>query len=65
MRTEIGEAAGKVWAYLDAHGQASVAKLKTGTKLPDDLLNQAIGWLAREEKIVVQRKGRTISVSLC
>jgi cellulose synthase/poly-beta-1,6-N-acetylglucosamine synthase-like glycosyltransferase len=65
VRTEIGEAAGKVWAYLDAHGQTTVAKLKAGTKMPDDLLQQAIGWLAREDKIVVQRKGRTISVSLC
>jgi hypothetical protein len=65
VQAGIGEAAGKVWAYLDAHGQTTVAKLKTGTKLPDDLLNQAIGWLAREGKIVAQRKGRTISVSLC
>ena len=65
MQTEIGEAAGKVWLYLDSHGQMPVSKLKTGTKLPEDLLQQAIGWLAREDKVVLDKKGRTVSVSLC
>jgi hypothetical protein len=64
VHAEIGEAAGKVWSYLDSHGQTTVAKLKAGAKLPDDLLQQAIGWLAREGKIVLERKGRTVSVSL-
>jgi len=65
MQPEIGEAAGKIWVYLDSHGPTTLGKLKTGTKLADDLLNQGLGWLAREEKIAVEKKGRTISISLC
>ncbi len=65
MHAEIGEAAGKIWAYLDSHGPSTVAKLKTGTRLPDELLHEGIGWLAREEKIALEKKGRTTSISLC
>lgn len=65
MQTEIGEAAGKIWAYLDSHGPSTLGKLKAGTKLGEDLLHQGIGWLAREDKIRMEKKGRTISISLC
>ena len=65
VQTEIGEAAGKIWAYIDSHGPTTLGKLKTGTRLADDVLHQAIGWLAREEKIALEKKGRTTSISLC
>lgn len=61
---EIGEAAGVVWGYLDKHGPTTIARLKTGTKLGEALLHQALGWLAREEKVAFQTKKSTLTVAL-
>lgn len=53
-KEEIGNNAGIVWhALISAHGKLSFKELleKTGL-LPTDM-SYAIGWLAREHKIVV------------
>lgn len=60
----IGAAAGKVWNYLSVHGQASAAKLSEGAKLDESELQRAIGWLAREGKIAVERRGKNEFFSL-
>ena len=64
METQIGEAAGKVWHALHANGPMTRAQLGKVTGLPADLLNQAIGWLAREGKLVLERgkAGQTIGL---
>lgn len=52
VEKRIGEAAGKIWKTLSvkkALAQTEVAKV---SGLPADLANQAIGWLAREGKVV-------------
>lgn len=51
MERTIGEAAGKVWQAL-SKGPLAVTEISKNTKLPADLANQAIGWLAREGKVV-------------
>ena len=48
---QIGEAAGVVWRALDTHGSLTLAKLVKETDLPRDLVMQAVGWLARGEKL--------------
>jgi hypothetical protein len=60
----IGEAAGVVWSYLSAHGPTSLTVLAHGVGIPRDLLLQALGWLARENKIDIMDKGRGKIVSL-
>ncbi len=60
---QIGEAAGVVWRTLAAHGSLTLAKLVKETDLPRDLAMQAIGWLAREEKVEID-DSRTRKVSL-
>jgi hypothetical protein len=60
---EIGEAAGVVWMYLHEHGETSQAKLIKDLELPRDLLMKALGWLAREDKLVFGA-GRTATLSL-
>jgi hypothetical protein len=62
--TRIGEAAGVVWTYLSKHGPTSLTVLAHGVGVPRDLLLQALGWLARENKIDITDKGRGKTVSL-
>lgn len=64
MTNSIGEMSGQVWQTLNDKGAMSVAKLKTALKADTFMLNAAIGWLAREEKIDLTKKGNTITVSL-
>jgi hypothetical protein len=60
---QIGEAAGLVWRTLAAKGPLSYAKLVKATSLSRDEVMQAVGWLAREDKLEFQ-DGRTIVVGL-
>lgn len=60
----IGDAAGKVWSYLSENGQASATKLAEGIGLDRNDVQRAIGWLAREGKVSVERKGKNEFFSL-
>ena len=64
MNAEIGDAAGAVWRYLDEHGETTLTKLKHDTKLSDQRLLMAIGWLAREGKLTLTMDKRTLQVGL-
>ena len=59
---KIGEAAGTVWKILNKQGAMTVAKLQTATKLPADVVNQAVGWLAREGKLVIDDKAMSVKL---
>jgi hypothetical protein len=60
----IGEAAGLVWKLLSTNGPMTVAKLVKAADQPRDTVMQAIGWLAREDKLNItdERRGRVISL---
>ncbi len=64
MNHEIGFTAGKVWHALRDNGAASVTKLKNQLKVDAFSLNAAIGWLAREDKVVVEKSGKSYKVAL-
>ena len=51
LNEKIGSTAGLIWAAL-ANGELSVKAAKKATKLTEKDLNLALGWLAREGKIV-------------
>lgn len=54
MNTEkIGQAAGLIWNQLNSNGCMTAEQIKYNTRLTDALLYSAIGWLAREGKLVV------------
>jgi hypothetical protein len=61
---EIGETAGRVWHLLDEKGSLTIAKLVKEVDVPRDVIMQALGWLAREEKLEIEGDGRTRKVSL-
>jgi hypothetical protein len=61
---QIGETAGLIWHVLNEQGPQSVAKLAKEIEAPRDLILQAIGWLAREDKLEIEegRRGRIVSL---
>jgi winged helix-turn-helix protein DUF2582 len=59
MLEQIGEAAGSVWRALESKGPQTLGALKKSVKAPGDVVLMAIGWLAREEKLALEQKGRT------
>ena len=64
MIDAIGETAGKVWRFLNQHGPANLNQIKKNVKADSNLILQAIGWLAREDKLVVEKKDRFITYGL-
>jgi len=64
MDAEMGTAAGDIYRFLETHGPATISQLKRGTGHKDAVVNQAIGWLAREDKVVREAEGRAVRWSL-
>jgi Protein of unknown function (DUF2582). len=53
----IGTTAGVVWTALSTSGKMSVKELKKITKIKADKeLYSALGWLAKEDKLVFEEK---------
>ena len=64
MKEQIGETAGKLWSAI---GEKQSILLDNLPKIADGnktIANLALGWLAREDKVKFERKGKVVSVSL-
>ena len=61
---QIGETAGLVWTYLRDSGPISLAKLTKEIAAPLDVIMQAVGWLAREDKVAIEERNRSRVISL-
>ncbi len=61
---QIGETAGEVWHTLLEHGQLTITQLTKHVDAPRDRVMQAVGWLAREEKICIEEQARRKVISL-
>lgn len=64
MEEEIGITAGMIWHALNAKGELSLAQLKAEVNGKMPLFDWAIGWLAREGKIVITREKRSFRAAL-
>ena len=64
MKDRIGETAGKIWTTLRDQSEVSVSRLPKMLEEREVLVYQALGWLAREDKISYRTKGNRTSVSL-
>lgn len=65
MVEKIGINAGKVWAQLDKKGRMNVKDLRKVVKLTERDTYAAFGWLAREEKIFLEKVDKDFFVELC
>ena len=61
---QIGDTAGTVWRILTERGPLTMAKLVKAVGEPRDAVMQALGWLAREEKVWIEEDGRRRIVSV-
>ncbi|MEM9410557.1 MAG: winged helix-turn-helix domain-containing protein [Planctomycetota bacterium] len=61
---EIGVVAGRIWNCLSENGGMSVAKLVKHLELPRDQVLQGVGWLAREDKVIIEKKTRGHTIRL-
>jgi hypothetical protein len=60
----IGETAGTVWKALGAKGRVALTTLPKLVDLDGALVQQAVGWLAREHKVEFEKEGRALYVKL-
>ena len=64
MQEEIGVTAGAIWQTLSNKSELSLAQLKKAVKGKQPVFDWAIGWLAREDKIVITQEKRTFRIRL-
>jgi hypothetical protein len=64
MKTKIGEMAGRLWRILGEREEVAVSNLPRILKEKGEIVYQALGWLAKEDKIEFRKKEGKIHVSL-
>ena len=60
----FGTKAGIVWEALNKIGPSTIGDIVEATSLRRELVYGALGWLGREDKISVERRGKAIVFSL-
>lgn len=64
MKEKIGETAGKIWKVLKEKEEVDIAQLPRILNEKSVIVYQALGWLARENKIKYRTKANKSFVSL-
>lgn len=64
MNGEIGMAAGRVWKLLSDRGPLTTVRIRNAAKMTSGMVHMALGWLAREDKVVLEARGRDYLVGL-
>jgi hypothetical protein len=62
MEEEIGKTAGAIWQALSTQGGLSLTRLKNQVKARAPVFDWAIGWLAREDQIVIPAEKRSFRI---
>jgi len=60
----FGLNAGIVWKALNQNGASNLTNLVKTTSLSREEIYGALGWLGREDKLVMEQKGRAMVFSL-
>ncbi len=64
MKDKIGKIAGKIWEILRKKEEVEISRFPRILNEKSDVTYQAIGWLAREDKIHYAKKGNKIYIYL-
>ena len=64
MKEQIGATAGAIWQVLQKKDKLALSQVPRAFKEKESLAFQAVGWLARENKIEFQVEGKTTYVTL-
>ena len=60
----FGVNAGVVWRALNQNGPSNIGDLVKTTSMSREEVYGALGWLGRENKIAIERRGRAMVFSL-
>jgi hypothetical protein len=60
----FGIKAGIVWQTLNQNGASNIRNLVKATSLSREEVYSGLGWLGREDKIILEQKGRAMIFSL-
>jgi len=63
-KEKIGLNAGLIWQKMEVKGEMSINELKKITKLDVKQLYLALGWLARENKVLLNSDKEELHISL-
>ena len=61
---QIGISAGEIYNYLNTNGESTFSKMKKELDLKGNFADLGLGWLAREDKVEISKKGTSVSVRL-
>ena len=64
LQEMIGSSAGEIYNYLNINGETTFAKMKKELDLKGNFADLGLGWLAREDKVEISKKGASVSVRL-
>jgi len=64
MKERVGLTAGSIWDVLKKKHEISLTQLAKLVKEKPMVVHQALGWLARENKIAYREEGAKVFISL-
>ena len=64
LMDQIGTSAGEIYNYLSSNGTTTFSKMKKDLDLKGNFADLGLGWLAREDKVAISKKGTSVNVSL-
>ncbi|MFQ8626341.1 MAG: winged helix-turn-helix domain-containing protein [Candidatus Gastranaerophilaceae bacterium] len=64
LKDQIGYSAGQIYNYLNSNGESTFSKIKKELDLNGNFADLGLGWLAREDKVEISKKGASVSVRL-
>jgi hypothetical protein len=60
----IGQTAGQIWETLSQKNEMAVTQIPKAVSQKEPVVYQALGWLAREDKVHYRTKGKSTFVSI-
>ncbi len=64
LQEQIGMSAGQIYNYLNSNGETTFSKIKKELDLKGNFADLGLGWLAREDKVEISKKGASVNVRL-
>lgn len=64
MKEQIGATAGAIWEVLKDVDKMAISQLPKAIKQKEAITYQALGWLAREDKVEYESRGNKTYVLL-
>ncbi|MBQ3101881.1 winged helix-turn-helix domain-containing protein [bacterium] len=64
MQETIIEKVGQIYNYLSERGEVTTTKMRKDLSLDEAFAGMGIGWLAREDKINLVKRGAHTKISL-